>query len=84
MGYIWPMKAIRVAKARFKYNMNPFVQQARHGKTVIVTNGGRDEFEIVPCVPMGRPPRLSHALDPKAYRGIDLDEPAFESWEPKP
>jgi len=77
------MKEIRVPKARFKYNMNPFVQQARHGKTVIVTNDGRDEFEVVPCVPLGKPPRLSGALDRAAYQGIDLDEPAFESWEHK-
>ena len=84
MGYIQPMKEIRVPKARFKYNMNPFVQQARHGKTVIVTNDGRDEFAVVPCFPVGRPPRLRNALDPKAYKGIDLDEPAFESWERKP
>lgn len=75
------MKEIRVSKAKFKYNMSPFVNEARHGKTVIVTNGGTDEFEIVPCVPIGAPPRLQGLVDAKEYEGVDLDEPAFESWE---
>ncbi|HZF01575.1 MAG TPA: hypothetical protein VE344_06720 [Methylomirabilota bacterium] len=75
------MKEIRVPKAKFKYNMNPFVQEARHGKTVIVTNGGKDEFEIVPCTHFGPPPTLPGAVDPKDYMGVDMNEPAFPSWE---
>jgi len=75
------MKEIRVPKARFKYNMNPFVQKAKHGATVIVTNGGKDEFEVVPCVSHGMPPGLSKAVDPKLYKGVDMNEPAFPSWE---
>ena len=81
MGYIQPMNAIRVPKAKFKYNMRPFVDEAKGGKVVIVTNDGADEFQIVPCIPSGKPPGMSIPLNAKAYRGINLDEPAFKSWE---
>lgn len=78
MGYIKPMNTIRVPTAKFKYNMSPFVQQAKQGKQVIVTNDGRDEFEVVPCAPEGVPPTCPGLIDPKAYEGIDMNEPAFE------
>jgi hypothetical protein len=72
------MNAIRVPKAKFKYNMRPFVDEAKGGKIVIVTNDGEDEFQVVPS---GRPPGMSVPLDAKAYHGVNLDEPAFKSWE---
>jgi len=72
------MNTIRVPTAKFKYNMKPFVQEAKSGKQVIVTNDGTDDFEVVPCAPEGVPPGLSVPMDPKLYEGIDLDEPAFE------
>ena len=77
------MNAIRVPKAKFKYNMRPFVDEAKGGKIVIVTNDGADEFQIVPCVPAGRPPGITNPPPASAYVGIDLDEPAFESWADK-
>jgi hypothetical protein len=77
------MKEVRVPKARFKYNMNPFVREARAGKTVIVTNDGKDEFKVVPCMPTTAPPVLSGLVNPKDYAKIDLDEPAFKSWQRK-
>jgi antitoxin (DNA-binding transcriptional repressor) of toxin-antitoxin stability system len=73
------MQEIRVSKAKFKYNMNPFVQQARAGKTVIVTNDGTDEFAVVPCAPTGAPPTLPGLVSAKDYAAIDMNEPAFES-----
>ncbi len=75
------MQTIRVPKAKFKYNMNPFVQEARAGKNVIVTNDGEDEFVLTPCFPEGKPPGLTIPLDAAAYAGVNLDEPAFKSWE---
>jgi len=46
MGYIQPMNAIRVPKAKFKYNMRPFVDEAKGGQVVIVTNDGRMNFKL--------------------------------------
>ena len=81
MGYMQPMHTLRVPKAKFKYNMAPFINEAKTGRQVIVTNDGADEFLIVPCAPVGVPPGLSTPLEAKAYRGVNLDEPAFQSWE---
>lgn len=80
MGYIQPMQALRVPKAKFKYNMNPYVKEAKSGKLVIVTNDGADEFRIIPCEAAGQPGGMSTPLDAKAYEGINLDAPAFEPW----
>jgi antitoxin (DNA-binding transcriptional repressor) of toxin-antitoxin stability system len=74
------MQTIRVPKAKFKYNMAPFIKQAKAGAKVVVTNDGEDEFIILPCQPHGAPQGISLPMDPKAYEGIDLDEPAFASW----
>jgi antitoxin (DNA-binding transcriptional repressor) of toxin-antitoxin stability system len=81
MGYIKPMNTIRVPTAKFKYNMSPFVQEAKQGKQVIVTNYGRDEFEVVPCAPIGTPPTCPGLVSAKDYEGVDMNEPAFASWE---
>jgi hypothetical protein len=72
------MNTIRVPTAKFKYNMKPFVQEAKSGKQVIVTNDGADDFEVVPCAPEGPPPTCPGLIDPKVYEGIDMNEPAFE------
>jgi prevent-host-death family protein len=71
------MQTIRVPTAKFKYNMAPFIHAARSGQRVIVTNSGTDDFVVVPCAPVGQPPGISIPMDPKAYAGINLDEPAF-------
>ena len=77
------MNADRVPTAKFKYNMCPFVDLAKAGKLVIVTCDGTDDFVVTPCSPKGPPPDLSGLIDPKDYEGVDLDEPAFDSWEEK-
>jgi hypothetical protein len=74
------MNAIRVPKAKFKYNMRPFIEEAKGGKIVIVTNGGSDEFQIVPCAAWGKPPGVSNPPPAGAFEGINLDEPAFAGW----
>ena len=71
------MQTLRVPTAKFKYNMAPFVNAARTGQRVIVTNDGADDFIVVPCEPTSAPPGISIPMDPKAFAGIDLDEPAF-------
>lgn len=71
------MQTLRVPTAKFKYNMAPFVNAARTGQQVIVTNDGEDDFVVKPCAPLGKPPGISIPMDPKAYVGIDLDAPAF-------
>ena len=71
------MQTLRVPTAKFKYNMAPFVNAARTGQQVIVTNDGADDFVVVPCEPTGRPPGISIPMDAKAYAGINLNEPAF-------
>jgi len=71
------MQTIRVPTAKFKYNMAPFINAARTGQQVIVTNDGEDDFFVVPCEPAGAPPGISIPMNPKAYAGINLDEPAF-------
>lgn len=75
------MQTLRVPTAKFKYNMAPFIKQAKAGAEVIVTNDGDDEFRVVPCQPDFAPKGVSVPMDPKAYAGVNLDEPAFKSWE---
>ncbi len=67
--------------ARFKYNMRPFVNKAKSGETVVVTCGGKDEFQLLPLSGTAAPPVFPGLIDAKAYKGIDLDEPAFASWK---
>jgi hypothetical protein len=80
-GYLQPMSAVRVPIAKFKENPRPFVELAKAGETVIVTAHGQDDFQVVPSVPGGAPPVSEEPLNPDLYRGIDVDEPAFESWK---
>ncbi len=75
------MSVVRVPTAKFKYNMRPYVKRAKAGQKIIVTRSGKDDFQVVPCEPAGAPPVSLTPLDPKLFAGIDLDEPAFESWE---
>lgn len=72
---------LRVPTSVFKSNMRPFVDQAKAGKTVIVTNEGKDEFRVFPVEYSGRPPVSEKPIPAKSYKGIDVDEPAFKSWE---
>ena len=66
---------VRVPTARFKYNMAPFVEQAKAGAKVIVTNNGTDEFEVVPC----ETPRLTKA---EALQVLEASEVRFTSnWD---
>jgi antitoxin (DNA-binding transcriptional repressor) of toxin-antitoxin stability system len=74
------MQTLRVPIARFKYNMRPFVDQAKAGAEVIITTAGADDFRLVPCISRQCPTGVSVPMDPKAYEGINLDEPAFKSW----
>jgi phosphoribosylcarboxyaminoimidazole (NCAIR) mutase len=74
------MQTLRVPLARFKYNMRPFVNQAKAGAEVIVTNAGADEFRVVPCAARTSPPGVSVPMNPTAYEGVDLDAPAFPAW----
>lgn len=67
--------------AQFKYNMRPFVDKAKSGETVVVTCDGKDEFQVLPLSAVSAPPVFPGLIDPKAFEGIDLDEPAFESWK---
>ncbi len=71
--------AIRIPTAVFKNNPRPFVQQAKAGVDVIVTNEGVDDFRVVPVNYSGPPPISEKPLDPKLFQGIDPDEPAFDS-----
>ena len=77
------MQTLRVSTAKFKYNMSPFVSAAKSGRKVIVTNDGTDNFEVVPCHPCNVPPGISVPMPASAFVGINLDEPAFKSWEAK-
>jgi prevent-host-death family protein len=82
MGYIKPMSAtLRVPTATFKSNMRPFIEEARAGKDVIVTNDGADDFRVVPLGYVGSPPVAEKPIKPETYKGINVNEPAFASWE---
>lgn len=72
------MNVLRVPAAKFKDDMRPFVEKAKTGEVVIITNHGHDDFRIVPCVKEGQPPVLSGLVRSEDYEGIDLDQPAFE------
>jgi hypothetical protein len=75
------IEIVRVNTATFKENPRPFVQQAKHGKRVIVTRDGHDDFEVVPCCPSGAPSVSSCPLNPADYIGVEMNSPAFDSWE---
>lgn len=72
---------LRVPTAVFKSNMRPFVDEAKAGKNVIVTNDGKDEFRVLPVGYLGRPPVSPKPIPAELYKGINVNEPAFKSWE---
>ncbi len=81
VGQIKPMSAtLRVATAVFKSNMRPFVDEAKAGKNVIVTNDGEDDFRVLPIHHTGPPAVSEPPLSAELYKGIDVNTPAFESW----
>lgn len=61
--------------------MRPFIEEARAGKDVIVTNDGADDFRVVPLGYFGNPPVSEKPIKPETYKGINVNEPAFASWE---
>ena len=82
MGYLRLMKeVVRVPTAKFKQNVRRFVALAKSGATVLVTNNGVDDFQVVSCQPGGVPAVADTGIDPALYRGIDMNAPAFTSWE---
>ncbi len=68
---------IRVPTAVFKSNMRPFVDEARAGKSVIVTNDGVDDFKVLPVIHNGPPPVSANPIPAEIYQRINVDEPAF-------
>ena len=72
---------IRVPTAIFKSNMRPFVERARAGEDVIVTNDGADDFRVLPVLRSGPPSVAEKPIPAASYNGINVDEPAFKSWE---
>lgn len=75
------IETLRVKTATFKENPRPYVQQAKHGKKVIVTKDGADDFEVVPCCPVGAPVVSAAPLAAADYAENDMNAPAFASWE---
>ena len=63
--------------AVFKSNMRPYVEEARTGKSVIVTNSGVDDFEVLPVTHSGPPPVSATPIPAETYKGINVDEPVF-------
>ena len=84
MGHIKPMSTtLRVPTAVFKSNMRPFVEKAKAGNSVIVTNDGEDDFRVLPIQHAGPPPVSEHPIAAELYRGLDVNAPAFEPWKTK-
>lgn len=52
------------------------------GQVFQVESVSPDEFRVVRLAKPARkaPPVAKKRLDPRKFRGIDLDEPAFKSW----
>jgi len=75
---------LRVPAAVFKNNMRPFVNEARAGKNVIITNDGADDFRVLPVQHLGPPPVAETPIAAETYRGLDVNSPAFASWNESP
>jgi hypothetical protein len=77
-------KRIRAGSREFIRGYRRFKEFAARGGRVTIKDRNGDEFIFMRVGRKQHPPRQAQqALDPKAFAGLDLDEPALspEDWE---
>jgi len=51
------------------------------GETILILRHGKPAAQIVPLTGRGKAWRVERADDPRAYAGLDLDEPILDDSE---
>lgn len=72
---------MQASVAQAKSQLADLLRRAERGEEVVIARHGLPVARLVAIRPSGPPPISATPLDPKDYAGIDLDEPAFPSWE---
>jgi len=87
LGELDPMPKVTIimvmqaSVAQAKSQLADLLRRAERGEEVVIARHGLPVARLVAIRPSGPPPISATPLDPKNYAGIDLDEPAFPSWE---
>jgi prevent-host-death family protein len=72
---------MQASVAQAKSQLADLLRRAERGEEVVIARHGLPVVRLVAIQRTGQPPVSGTPLDPKDYAGIDLDEPAFASWE---
>ena len=72
---------MQASVAQAKSQFADLLRRAERGEEVVIARHGRPVARLVAIERPGPPPVSASPLDPRDYAGIDLDEPAFVSWE---
>jgi len=72
---------MQASVAQAKSQLADLLRRAERGEEVVIARHGLPVARLVAIQRSGPPPVSATPLDPKEYAGIDLDEPAFASWE---
>ena len=76
-----PLMLMQAAVAQAKSQLADLLRRVERGEDVVIVRHGLPVARLVAIRSVGPPPVSATPLDPKLYTGIDLDEPAFDSWE---
>jgi prevent-host-death family protein len=72
---------MQASVAQAKSQLADLLRRAERGEEVVIARHGLPVARLVAIQRPGPPPVSAKPLDPKLYQDIDLDEPAFPSWE---
>ncbi len=72
---------MQASVAQAKSQLADLLRRVERGEDVVIARHGLPVARLVAIRSVGPPPVSATPLDPKLYTGIDLDEPAFDSWE---
>lgn len=72
---------MQASVAQAKSQLADLLRRAERGEEVVIARHGLPVARLVAIRCVGQPPITTTPLDPKVYADIDLDEPAFASWE---
>lgn len=72
---------MQASVAQAKSQLADLLRRAERGEEVVIARHGQPVARLVAIHRPGPPPVSASPLRAKDYAGIDLDEPAFASWQ---
>ncbi len=81
MSKVTILMVMQASVAQAKSQLADLLRRAERGEEVVIARHGQPVARLVAIQRPGPPPVSATPLNAEEYAGIDLDEPAFATWE---